>query len=173
MVLPNSIDEIGKIGSPSLTLHLNEPNDTFGSRFVDSHLTSNNKEKSDNYRLELLKQIEEKKRQRQLDIEREREYEIELEKKIAQQRLAMYLDYVEERKRGNFVKSKSNDHEIGAERISMDKYVLTEIEPTSNGRKTVHKPLDTNISSNVIKFDNKPKEDLSKGMSISACYHVN
>lgn len=61
------------------------------------------KAKCDNYRLELLKQIEEKQSRKQLEIEREKAADEELEKRIAQQRLAMYLDYIEERKSGHFI----------------------------------------------------------------------
>lgn len=61
------------------------------------------KAKSDHYRNDLLKQIEEKKRLKQLQDDREKAADEELQNRVAQQRLAMYMEYLEERKRGDLI----------------------------------------------------------------------
>lgn len=70
-------------------------------------------ESKDNYRKELLKQIEEKRRLKKLEDERLLQKQEELEKKISEQRLSMYLEYLQERKSGQFItKPKTNDKDL-------------------------------------------------------------
>lgn len=71
-------------------------------------IEAKSKAKSDHYRNDLLKQIEEKKRLKQLQVDREKAADEELQNRVAQQRLAMYMEYLEERKRGDsIVKAKT------------------------------------------------------------------
>lgn len=67
-----------------------------------------NRAKTEAYRRELLAQIEEKKRIKQAEIDRQKAADEELEKKISEQRLKLYLDYLEERQKGdNFIVAKT------------------------------------------------------------------
>lgn len=71
-------------------------------------IEAKSKAKCDHYRNDLLKQIEEKKRLKQLQVDREKAADEELQNRVAQQRLAMYMEYLEERKRGDsIVKAKT------------------------------------------------------------------
>lgn len=64
---------------------------------------------TEEYRKELQKQIEEKRRQKRLDEEKSKAEDEALENKLAEQRLKMYLEFMDERRRGEFIaKPKTN-----------------------------------------------------------------
>lgn len=93
------------------------------------------------YRKELEKQVEEKRRQKKFEEEKAKAEDEALENKLAQQRLNMYLEFMDERRRGEFI-AKPKTNNIAAS------VPLTKPE-TSSPIKTALKPsasLENNIS---------------------------
>ena len=108
-----------------------------------------NRVKADAYRRELLQQIEEKKQAKQAEIDRKRAADDELEKRINEQRLTMYLQYLEERQKGDFVGGKSNRTTAAADVLTAPR---TSEEGTTQQQQHQNQPLLQHMSTDFSRL---------------------